>query len=86
LGWFGSILFGAGIFTIFLSRGGMGREDEFLQVGKAAMIAILSQTIGGNVFVGVIGVTFWSLTGMWMAGRRHFFALLEHAETQSRAA
>jgi hypothetical protein len=78
LGWLGSALFGAGIISLFFEKGRqVETNDEFLRVGKAAMIAILSQTVGGNVFVSVIGVTFWSLTGMYMAGRRHACATRE---------
>ena len=71
LGWLGSALFGAGILSLFLHKKGPAEDDEFLRVGKAAMVAMLAQIVGGNVFVSIVGVMFWSLAGMCLAGQRH---------------
>ena len=70
LGWLGSALFGAGILSLFLNKKRPERNDEFLRLGKAAMIAMLAQIVGGNIFVSVAGVMFWSLAGMFLAGQR----------------
>ncbi len=72
LGWVGSILFAAGICSLFFrAQHPLGERDEFLNISKAAMIAILVQTVSGNIFVNVTGAMFWMLAGMYLAGCRH---------------
>ncbi len=57
LGWLGSLLFAAGIVSLFLRRKSWpANDDDFSGVAKAIMIAILVQVVGGNVFVSVTGV------------------------------
>jgi hypothetical protein len=68
LGWLGTILFSVGILSLVLTKhSGAAVDNEFLGVGKAIMIAILSQVVGGNVFVSVTGAMFWMLAGMYLA-------------------
>jgi hypothetical protein len=83
MGWLGSALFGAGMLSLFLRKGRtLERHDEFLSVGKAAMIAILVQVIGGNVFVSITGVMLWMLAGMYLAAHQyHNYALIDVGQT-----
>ena len=83
MGWLGRAMFGAGILSLFLHRKGPGRDDEFLRVGKAAMIAMLAQIVGGNVFVSIVGVMFWSMAGMCLAGQRRACALRNGLQTSA---
>ena len=72
MGWLGSALFAAGLGSLFLQKGqALEKRDEFLSVGKAAMIAILAQVVGGNVFVSVTGVMLWMLAGMYLAAHKY---------------
>jgi O-antigen ligase/polysaccharide polymerase Wzy-like membrane protein len=72
LGWLGSILFAAGMVSLFLLKEpGSSASDEFLGVAKAIMIAILVQLVGGNVFVSVTGAMFWMMAGMYLAARKY---------------
>lgn len=83
MGWLGSVLFGAGMFSLFLLKGqAFEKHDEFLSVCKAAMIAILAQVIGGNVFVSITGVMLWMLAGMYLAAHKyHNYASMVIEET-----
>lgn len=85
MGWLGSVLFAAGIFSLFLRKGlFFEKQDEFLSVCKAAMIAILAEVIGGNVFVSITGVLLWMLAGMYLAAHRyHNYAVMVVGETMS---
>jgi hypothetical protein len=72
LGWVGSILFAAGILSLFFrARQFSAEHDEFLNISKAAMIAIVVQTVSGNIFVNVTGAMFWMSAGMYLAGCRY---------------
>jgi hypothetical protein len=72
LGWLGSLLFAAGIVSLFLmKKSWMATSDEFPGIAKAIMIAILVQVIGGNVFVSVTGAMFWMLAGMYLAAGKY---------------
>ncbi len=72
LRWLGALLFVAGILSLFFRKTPPGERDEFSEVGKAIMIAILVQVIGGNVFIGVNGILFWMSVGICLsAGRNH---------------
>jgi hypothetical protein len=72
LGWMGSALFAAGIVSLFLGARTMsGANDDFLNVAKAGLIAILVQIVGGNIFVNVTGVMFWMFAGMYLAAFRY---------------
>ncbi len=82
MGWLGSVLFGAGMLSLFLQRGrAFEKQDEFLSVCKAAMIAILAQVVGGNVFVGITGALLWMLAGIYLAAHKyHSYAAMAVAE------
>ena len=73
LGWLGSMLFAAGIVSLFLKKTTwFASGDELPEVGKAIMIAILAQVVGGNIFVNVTGAMFWMLSGICLAaGKFH---------------
>jgi hypothetical protein len=72
LGWLGSMLFAAGIVSLFLKKNpSMPANDDFPVVGKAIMIAILAQIVGSNVFVSVTGAMFWMFTGMFLAAGKY---------------
>lgn len=70
LGWMGTALFLAGILSLFLGGALLERDDPFLRVAKAILIALLAQIVGGSVFVSVTGALFWVFTAMYLAGRR----------------
>jgi hypothetical protein len=72
LGWLGAVLFGAGVLSLFFRKTPSAASDEFSQVGRAIMLAILLQIIGGNVFIGVNGILFWMSVGICLAaGKSH---------------
>ena len=85
MGWLGSALFGAGMLSLFLQKGrSLEKSDEFLNVTKAAMIAVLAQVVGGNVFASISGVLLWMLAGMYLAAHQfHNCTALVHARTIS---
>jgi hypothetical protein len=73
LGWVGSAFFAAGALSLFLQKGHpQEKSDEFSRAGKAVMIAILAQLVGGNVFVNVTGAMFWIFAGMYLGARRYY--------------
>ncbi len=78
LGWLGSVLFAGGILSLLFPRTRRQERDEFGEVGKAIMIAILVQIIGGNVFIGVNGILFWMSVGICLAAGK------SHAERSAR--
>lgn len=72
LGWMGTALFLAGIVSLFIDGGAhLERHDPFLRVGKAILIALLGQIVGGSIFVGVTGALFWVFAAVYLAGRRY---------------
>lgn len=72
MGWLGSALFGAGLVSLFLRRGRIpGKHDEFQNTVKAALIAMLAQIMGGNVFVNITGGLLWILAGMYLAAHKY---------------
>jgi hypothetical protein len=72
MGWLGSLLFAAGIVSLFLRKTAwIPADDNFMVVGKAIMIAILVQIVGGNIFVSVSGAMFWMLTGICLAAGKY---------------
>ncbi len=72
MGWLGSALFCAGMLSLFLQKGrSLEKSDEFLNVARAAMIAVLAQSVGGNVFVSISGVLLWMLAGMYLAAHQY---------------
>jgi len=78
LGWLGALLFAVGILSLFVGKKPRSERDEFSEMGKAVMIAILVQVIGGNVFIGVNGILFWMSVGIYIAAAKN------HAESSAR--
>lgn len=78
LGWLGGLLFAAGVLSLFFRKTPGAERDEFRQVAKAIMIAILVQIIGGNVFIGVNGILFWMSVGIYLSAGKN------HAESRAR--
>ncbi|MGC2508765.1 MAG: O-antigen ligase family protein [Candidatus Acidiferrales bacterium] len=70
LGWLGSLLFGAGVLSIFLPRVASSNSDTFVLVSRAISIAILAQIVGGNIFVGINGTMFWMFAAVNLVGHR----------------
>ena len=72
LGWLGSLLFTAGVASLFIKgRCALRAEaDPFMAACRAVIIAILAQIVGGNIFVGVNGTIFWAFAGTYLAGSR----------------
>jgi hypothetical protein len=75
LGWVGSLLMLSGAASLFLVRNtARMRRDDFANVALAIMVAIVTQLIGGNIFVSVSGVLFWMFAGMYLAAGKHHAA------------
>ncbi len=87
LGWPGSLVFAAGILVLLMGQKSWpGTRDDFSEVGKAIMIAIIVQIVGGNIFVNVTGVLLWMFAGMGLAAYRyHKVEALVGGEAQSYA-
>ncbi len=72
LGWIGSALFMVGILCVFTRSPRISKkQDEFVVIAKAGMIAIIAQMIGGNIFVGVSGAMFWIYGGLYLAANKY---------------
>ena len=81
LGWFGSLMFAAGVFTLFSSsRQKGGADDGSRGVATAVCISMLAQLFGGNVFVSVSGMLFWLFAGLRISGSAD--SILPQAATQ----
>jgi hypothetical protein len=71
LGWLGTLLLSAGVvYLLAKSKLWSNSHDEFVLVSRAIAIALLSQSLGGNMFVGATGAMFWIFTGMNLGGLR----------------
>jgi len=74
-GWFGTIAFLVGIVLFLLQTrkhaSSSNTLDEFQIACRAICIALLMQTVGGNVFTGVLGAMFWIFAGMIFASQTH---------------
>jgi hypothetical protein len=67
LGWVGIAFFTVGILSFFFSRNVQPEtSDDFAKVANAIMVAIVSQLLGGNIFVNVTGALFWIFTGSYL--------------------
>jgi hypothetical protein len=72
LGWVGGLLMLSGAASLFLKRNiARMKDDEFAKVAMAVMVAMLTQLIGGNIFVSVSGLLFWTFAGMYLAAGKH---------------
>jgi hypothetical protein len=72
LGWFGGLLYVAGVIGLLAEDKSALREaGHFMVVCRAVVIALLAQIIGGNIFVGVSGTIFWAFGAIYLAGIRH---------------
>jgi hypothetical protein len=75
LGWVGSLLMLAGAAAVLLRKNPTGiRDDEFAKVALAVTTAMLTQLIGGNIFVSISGLLFWTFAGMYLAAGEHHAA------------
>ena len=71
LGWIGALAFASGIAAMFLvTTSSAAASQDFPRVSKAVAIALLFQIIGGNIFVGVTGVLFWTFAAAYLAAVR----------------
>jgi hypothetical protein len=77
MGWMGGALFTLALLGILvpivLER--RGRRDAVSNGAAAAVIALLTASLFGNVFNGVAGVMFWSAVGLATAGRTYALAI-----------
>jgi hypothetical protein len=72
LGWLGTLLFGAGVLSLFAGEERSLKDSHpSAIVTKAIIIAILMQVIGGNIFVNVTGAIFWTFVGLYISARKH---------------
>ena len=70
LGWLGTLLFAAGVASIFLALRNCPGTDPFMVAGRAIATAIFVQIVGGNTFIGINAVIFWMFVGMNLSGNR----------------
>lgn len=68
LGWLGSLLFAAGVLSIFLSRGASSNADTFVVASRAITIALVAQIVGGNSFIGINAAMFWTFSAVSLGG------------------
>jgi hypothetical protein len=77
MGWMGGALFTLALLGILvpivLER--RGRRDAVSNGAAAAVVALLTASLFGNVFNGVAGVMFWSAVGLATAGRTYALAI-----------
>ena len=77
MGWMGGALFSLAVlgmlFPIVSER--RTRRDPVVNGAAAAVVALLTASLFGNVFNGVSGVMFWSAVGLATAGRTYALAL-----------
>ena len=64
----GSFLFRPVLFAPSGKAGEPQGSDEFMLVSRSIVIALLAQIVGGNIFVGINGVMFWTFVAMSFSG------------------
>ncbi|HKP16038.1 MAG TPA: O-antigen ligase family protein [Gemmatimonadaceae bacterium] len=77
MGWMGGALFTLAMIGILIPivRERRARRDAVTNGAAAAVIALLTASLFGNVFNGVSGVMFWAAVGLATAGRNYALAL-----------
>ena len=77
MGWMGGALFTLAMIGLLIpiARERRGRRDAVTNGATAAVVALLTASLFGNVFNGVSGVMFWSAVGLATAGRTYALAL-----------
>jgi len=77
MGWMGGALFTLAMIGILIPivRERRTRRDAVTNGAAAAVIALLTASLFGNVFNGVSGVMFWAAVGLATAGRNYALAL-----------
>ena len=77
MGWMGGALFTLAMIGILIPIVGerRARRDAVTNGASAAVIALLTASLFGNVFNGVSGVMFWAAVGLATAGRTYAIAL-----------
>lgn len=77
MGWMGGALFILALFGILIPivSERRTRRDAVANGAAAAVIALLTASLFGNVFNGVSGVMFWAAVGLATAGRSYALAL-----------
>jgi hypothetical protein len=82
LGFPGALMYGFGLFTLFL---GLCRrsssKDDFLVAARAICLGMFVQLILGSVILGVMGVVLWGFGGVVLAAQRYYEQIGDnHAE------
>ena len=77
MGWMGGALFTLSLLGLLIpiARERRERRDPVANGAAAAVIALLTASLFGNVFNGVSGVMFWSAVGLATAGRSYALAV-----------
>ena len=77
MGWMGGALFTLAMFGLLIpiARERRERRDAVANGAAAAVVALLTASLFGNVFNGVSGVMFWSAVGLATAGRTYALAV-----------
>jgi hypothetical protein len=77
MGWMGGALFTLAVVGLLVPivRERRTRRDPVANGAAAAVVALLTASLFGNVFNGVSGVMFWSAVGLATAGRTYALAL-----------
>jgi ABC-type proline/glycine betaine transport system permease subunit len=77
MGWMGGALFSLAVLGMLVPivSERRPRRDPVVNGAAAAVVALLTASLFGNVFNGVSGVMFWSAVGLATAGRTYALAL-----------
>ena len=77
MGWMGGALFTLALIGVLIPIASerRARRDAVSNGAAAAVVALLTASLFGNVFNGVSGVMFWSAVGLATAGRTYALAL-----------
>jgi hypothetical protein len=71
-GWPGTLLYGSGIALALLAAMGSWHRstDKFALAAVSVALALLAQMVFFNTLVGMVGMIFWTMTGMVLASQR----------------